>query len=136
MDRKKLFKILACLIILIFTADFAAHKFHWYFSVWYFDMLMHFLGGFWVALMLIWIWSGRASFPKLSANPVFKILSGVLIIGILWEIFELMVNNTIAQNPFDILDTLSDIFFDLAGGACSALYFLKRIARDGANKLQ
>lgn len=136
MERKKLFKILACLIILIFAADFAAHKFHWYFSIWYFDMLMHFLGGFWISLVLIWLWSGRDSFRKLSANPIFKILSGVLIIGVLWEVFELIVNNTIAQNPFDVLDTASDLFFDLAGGTFSAFYFFKKIALGGENEIQ
>ena len=84
---------------------------------------MHFLGGFWVGLLALYIFSPT----KISPRIFLKLLLFVLIVGIGWEIFEMVVNDVIAQNPFDLLDTTSDIFFDLAGGALSILYFLKRI---------
>ncbi|KKT01171.1 MAG: hypothetical protein UW07_C0023G0004 [Candidatus Nomurabacteria bacterium GW2011_GWF2_43_8] len=130
MDRKKLFKTLALVIILIFFADFAAHKLHWYSSIWYFDMLMHFLGGFWAGLVLIWLLPARSRFF------VYKILFGILLVGILWEIFQILVNSAIAQNPFDALDSTSDIFFDLAGGALAVLYFSKKIMLSGSNEVE
>ncbi len=87
-------------------------------------MIMHSLGGLWIGFTLMWILSKSESF-KLSLRLIFKIILGVLLIGIAWEIFEFIFNNYIAQNPFDILDTLSDIFFDLFGSVFAILYFLK-----------
>lgn len=123
MDRKKLIKRLIYLIFFILIVNFLANKFHWYFSVWYLDMIMHFLGGFWVGLLALYI------FPltEKSSHIIWKVLSFVFIVGIGWEIFEMIVNDVIAKNPFDLLDTSSDIFFDLAGGAFAVFYFLRRI---------
>ena len=132
MDRKKLFKRLAILIFLIFIINFFANKFYWYSSVWYFDMLMHFLGGFWVGLaFLLFLFKENLSFFL-----ILKIILGVLVIGFLWEVFEILVNNTIAQNPFNVLDTASDIFFDLSGGLFAMFYYLKRSSSIKENKVQ
>ncbi len=128
-DRKRLFKILAYLIFLLFLLNYIGSKFYWYFSIWWFDMPMHFLGGFCVGIGLIWFFS-RPSLrfqlePKALASFLFKIFLGVLLIGVLWELFEILFNNIIAQDSFYILDTVSDVFFDLAGGTFATLYFLK-----------
>jgi len=123
MDRKKLLTYLAFLIFFIFAVNYAAMKFYWYFSIWYFDMPMHFLGGFWLGLALIWLFSVK----ELSFKIIFKIILGVFFIGIFWELFEVFVDKTIAQNSFNLLDTVSDMCFDLAGGGLSIIYFFKRI---------
>ena len=129
MDRKKLLKFLVYLMLLIFIANSLALKFYWYFSIWYFDMLMHFLGGLWEGLFFIWFFS-IVDFPFLKLSPsvvdfklIYKTVSFVLLIGILWEFFEFFTNNYIGHDPFNILDTISDIFFDLAGGTFSIFYF-------------
>lgn len=127
MDRKKLFKHLLYLILLIFVINFVANKFYWYSSIWYFDMIMHFLGGLFLGLGLVWFLSYKNLFLELSWKLIFKIFFGVLLIGISWEIFEFLFNNIIAQNSFNTLDTISDIFFDLAGGVFAIIYFFKRI---------
>lgn len=119
-DRKKLFKTQAYLVIFIFLVNFIAVKLHWYDYVWCFDMLMHFLGGLWVGLALVWLFSGKGL--RFSLGMMLKIVLGVLIVGIGWELFELYFINYIAQNPFDALDAASDIFFDLLGGLCAMLY--------------
>ncbi len=131
MDRKRLFKILAYLIILIFLVNYVAVKLYWYNSIWYFDMIMHFLGGFWLSLALLWLFFKK----DLSLKLIFKIFLGVLLIGVLWEVYEILVNNTFAQNPFNTLDTISDIFFDLSGGVFAILYFLKRTMLLKENKV-
>ena len=112
------------LIVFIFIVNYLAMKFYWYSSIWWFDMPMHFLGGFWVGLFLFWL------FPleKISARMVLKIILGVLLIGIFWEIFEIVIGKVIIQDCLNTtLDTFSDIFFDIAGATFSILYFLKRI---------
>ena len=86
-------------------------------------MPMHFLGGFWIGLAFFYIFPPQSS----SINTILKVLLLVLLIGIGWEVFEILTNNLIAQNPFNSLDTVSDVFFDLSGGAFAIWYFLKRI---------
>jgi RsiW-degrading membrane proteinase PrsW (M82 family) len=82
-------------------------------------MIMHFLGGFWVALALVWLF-----FPKNNnLETMIKLLLGTLLVGIAWEFFEFFVNANIAQNSFDIEDTLSDLFFDMFGGGLAVFYF-------------
>lgn len=123
MDRKKLLIRLVFLIFFIFLVNLIASEFYWYYSIWYFDMIMHFLGGLWLGLAIFWLFSIK----ELSLKLILKIVLGVLLISIFWEIFEILVNNIIAQNPFSALDTVSDICFDLAGGILAVIYFLKRI---------
>ncbi|MFA6076999.1 MAG: hypothetical protein WC735_02905 [Candidatus Paceibacterota bacterium] len=87
-------------------------------------MIMHFLGGFWLGLLYFYI------FPFSKDHLVYailKILLFVLLIGVGWEVFEILVNGALAQNPLDFLDIISDIFFDLSGGVLAILYFSKRI---------
>ena len=122
MDRKKLLKYLLYLILFIFVANLAANKFYWYSSIWYLDMIMHFLGGFWLGLAFLWFLLKE----NLSFALILKIILGVLFVGILWEIFELLFNNIVAQNPFNILDTSSDLFFDISGGLCAILYIWRK----------
>ncbi len=124
MDRKRLLKRLVALIVFIFIINFIAGALYWYYSIWWFDMPMHFLGGFWLGLGYIWLFwpEDIASFAV-----IWKLIAAVLTIGILWEIYEIGVNNLIARNPFNALDTISDLFFDLAGGTVALLYAFKGI---------
>jgi hypothetical protein len=138
-DRKRLFKILTHLVISIFLVNCVAVRLYWYYSIWYFDMPMHFFGGLWVGLALIWFLSYKNSSLELSFKLICQIILGVLLIGFLWEVFEILVNNIIAQNQFNTLDTISDIFFDLAGGTFAVFYFffhslkIRRIMPTGEN---
>lgn len=88
-------------------------------------MIMHFLGGFWVGLAYTYFFSPE----KISGRLILKTLLFVLTIGIGWEIFEIVVNDVISQNPFNLLDTSSDIFFDLSGGLCAILYLWKKLQK-------
>jgi len=132
MDRKKLFKRLSLLVVSIFLANFLAMQFHWYSSMWYFDILMHFLGGLWVGLFVFWL----LKIKDISFSSVSKILFGVLIIGALWEIFEIVVNNLIAKNTFNVTDTVTDLIMDMIGGVVSIFYFSKDIFSEKADMLQ
>lgn len=127
MDRKKLFKHLSYLVFFIFVLNFIANKFYWYYSIWWSDMLMHFLGGFWLGLVCIWLLSFVKIPVEIDYYLIFKVFLWVLIVGVLWEVFEFYFINYIAQNQFNILDTISDIFFDLSGGMLAIFYFIKRI---------
>ena len=119
MTRKDFFIRITGLIFVIFFINYLAMTFHWYSSIWWFDMPMHFLGGLWVGILFIWIFYGK----KLDFSLIFKIIISVFLIGIFWEIFEIVVNNFTLADPFNLLDTISDVCFDVAGGAFAIWYF-------------
>lgn len=129
MDRNKLFKNTAYLLISLFIVNLVAVKLYWYYSIWYFDMITHFWGGLCLGLAFIWLFSFQNSSSRISLKLAIKIILGVLLIGVIWEIYEVLVNNVFAQNPFNTLDTISDIFFDLSGGICAILYIWKKMQK-------
>jgi len=85
---------------------------------------MHAIGGLWVGFILFYIFPIKGK----KFTYFIKVFLGILLVGVGWEVFEFVVNNLyLAKEPFDIVDTSSDIFFDMLGGACSIFYFSKRI---------
>jgi hypothetical protein len=112
MDKKKLLIRLISLIAFIFLLNLIILKFHWYYSIWWSDMLMHFLGGIWLGTAFLFV-----SKEEINTKVAFKILLGVLLVSVLWEIFEFILNNFTLKMEFSILDTLSDFLLDLAGGS-------------------
>ncbi len=124
MDRKKLLRRAAILVFFIFLLNSLASMFYWYSSIWWFDMPMHFLGGLWLGLIFIWFFKQT----EINIKLIFKIILGVFLIGFLWEIFEIIVNNLTLKDTFNTLDTISDLCFDIAGGAFAIwrFYFLQK----------
>lgn len=101
-------------------------------------MPMHFIGGLWLGLFFIYLFyipSESFRFSSESKALILKILLFVLSIGVGWELFEILFNNIIAKIPFNSLDTISDVFFDLSGGSFAVLYFLKFIMFTEKNTL-
>lgn len=117
MRNKKLLNVSAALIIFIFLINLLAMKFFWYYTFPWFDMPMHFLGGLWVALATFYLFN-----PK---SPWLLAFLSVLVIGILWEVFEFSLDAFITLRVWDSVDTLGDLFFDLLGASVGAVYYAK-----------
>lgn len=83
-------------------------KFQW------FDIMTHFLGGIWAGLFFYWLGAvaGR------SANILFAI-GGALLLGVLWEVFELAAG--ISGAPNYVSDTIIDVSMDLLGAVLAAM---------------
>ena len=140
MDKKSLRIPIAILIFFIFFVNWAAMKFYWYSALPWFDMPMHFLGGFWVALLFAFILLHHWRLPKSTESResppapkepfsiyfALQVIGGVLLVGILWEFFEVSVNNITVKEYFDIADTVSDLIFDLAGSLLALLFLYKK----------
>ena len=95
------------------------------YTTWWFDMVLHFLGGFWVGCFFIYLFARRVSLLNPSSRVIVNVILCVLFIALSWEAFEFYVNNMIGRFPFSVSDTTSDVFLGLAGGVCSMLYFFK-----------
>lgn len=122
MDRENLLKHLIFLMFFIFLAHLLAEQFYWYYSIAWFDMFMHFLGGVWLGLFFFYVFSRNKQIVPFAL----KIIFFILMVGILWEVFQFFTKNYIGGDPFDSMDTLSDIFFDLLGGLCVILYIWEK----------
>lgn len=123
-SRKNILSLLASSIIFLCIVNFIAIKGLWYYIFWYFDMPMHLIGGMTVSFLLVYIFYSKISSEE--KFPVFRLLISVFIIGFVWELYEQIVSVLISHNPQIYLDSISDLFFDLAGGIVGLLYITRK----------
>jgi len=83
------------------------------------DAISHTLGGAMLGGVLILLLSTKIV-KKVSLSQV---LVFALIIGVLWEVFEMYTGMTFVNDAGYWLDTFGDIFFDMFG-SCLAYIFL------------
>ena len=132
MFRTKLFRRVIFFFCLLAVLDYIGQTFHLFVVAPLFDVPMHFLGGFFVALvaLLLDLWRQKISFLR-SLSPVFSAIILVLIVGILWECYELLFNITFFSDGIVyVFDTTKDLLMDIIGGLFGAWYAL-RIQRNG-----
>lgn len=91
------------------------------------DVVVHFLGGLFVGLALIWVYlfsgilSESEKTPEIKISPLYIVL-GVLLVGLLWEAFEYLIGVFATEKMFP--DTIFDLFADVAGGLTAYTYLL------------
>lgn len=135
------------LIIIFGTLHLLAGIFYFYWTLWWFDYLMHFLGGLSLGLFFLWIFyasgfaanrreraglSGLARPARLQA--VFMSLIPVLILGIGWEIFEFVNGITQATEESYTLDVAHDLLADGLGAFAASIIGRWRGFYNNANK--
>ena len=81
-------------------------------------MVLHGLGGLWVALAFVWVLAMRDAPVR---APV--VLAAVLLVGVSWELFEVAVGMPREANY--ALDTVIDLGMDLFGGVVG-IFFIHR----------
>jgi hypothetical protein len=94
-----------------------ASKFILYWTVGWFDNVVHFMGGFSTGLFALWIYYLSGIFhPNVPTKKqiIIKSFLFVLVIGVGWEIFEYMNGLTQSTEGYP-LDTFHDLVSDLAG---------------------
>jgi hypothetical protein len=114
------------LIFLIWGIHTLASFFYWYDIFPWFDKFMHFSGGFWLAISFLWV--THTYIPE--REPPFKkysfIILLVLIVSLLWEIYEFGVQGLVSVTTLaNLPDSRSDLFFDLLGGTVGYLLAIK-----------
>lgn len=128
-------KSIVFLLIAILGTHVFALVFNWYWELPTLDVILHFAGGAWIALMFVWAilrWPEYASFSAQAWLLVFIGLSVVSFTGVLWEFFEfcfdIFIGGSLGAAPaqLGLRDTLSDLVFDLLGGAFILLWYVKK----------
>ena len=127
---RKIYPILLLfLIATIAILNFYAYRFHWYWEFWWFDIVMHTLGGIWVASFALWLRYFRSLAEEPITSPkkvsIFILaLVAVYVIGGGWELFEFSLDKFITFKIHDAANTASDLFFDGVGSIVGAILFL------------
>ena len=104
------------LLWLIFALNTAAMQLYWYWTYWWFDIPMHFLGGVWLGGMAILALRRFAPEKAEKRSVVYATAIGAaLLIGGLWEIFEFSLDTFVTMRVNDIADTITDFGMDVAG---------------------
>jgi hypothetical protein len=89
-----------------------------YWKFWWYDIMMHFLGGAIISASLLW--AILYELPERFRGRFFTLAYAVLavfLIGIAWEVFEYAVKTDPEFTRVEwILDTLLDLCVDIAGG--------------------
>jgi len=120
---------------LLFLASLGAYFFYWYTTIWYFDMPMHFIGGYFIGIALMYILGYRLQVTGFNKENIdnnknlnTKYLILILLaffIGFLWEVYEFAVDAYFNTHLIVLLDSFSDLCFDMAG-AVTAFFFIDR----------
>lgn len=103
-----------------------ASIFYFYWTIWWFDNAMHFLGGLSIAFFMLWIIHALGFFgnkvPSLL-KIILTVFLSVLTIGAAWEVFEYIfgiANPSVGQSY--ARDTAYDLTFDLLGALLAGFY--------------
>ena len=142
MNRSKLLPPIVYLMLLTFLLQKTAEKFYWYDSLRWFDIGMHFLGGFWVGMFFVWFFSTvrlpflRRPIRGMGRQTLGLALLFVLFVAISWEAGEFLTGNYIGQESWSALDTTSDIFWGLVGGVAALFYCFRKIMTVRSNNVQ
>ncbi len=129
MLRKAYPIFLLILIAIIAILNFYAYKFHWYWEFWWFDMIMHTLGGIWVASTALWLryfrpFSSEFFVVPKKSSVFFIAFVSIALVGGGWELFEFSLDKFITFALHDSWNTVSDLFFDFFGSILGVFLFL------------
>ena len=120
--------LIALIALLVAVLQFVAFKFFFYWTLWWYDVMMHGLGGFLIGSIAAWAYAFELK-QRVKLNTFFWIVGATLLIGILWEVFEYAVGFRLYDGLYQsyISDTLSDIGMDIAGALAAFLIFRRLV---------
>ena len=96
-----------------------------YARLFWWDIIMHFLGGIWVGGMTLWLFLRSVGRTGATVARAYCIgFAAALAVGIAWEIFEVIADPLLSGEAGYVLDTTKDLFMDSAGGLAAGGLFL------------
>jgi hypothetical protein len=128
MLKRRLLIISFFTILLVAIFHFMALKYSWYWSFRWIDIPVHIVGGFWVSLTVLWIALKVGHIEKITnykKRALVLMIGSAFIVGILWEVFEVVFKINFLHNVGYWRDSLKDILDDFLGGGLAYLYFIK-----------
>ncbi len=122
MHKKPMFKEMFVTLLLIWVLHLLGIYLYLYWLFNWYDIVLHFLGGVWVSLIIIWILSILEVQDK---KMFFYVLLSIIIIGFSWEIFEYLTGIT-GPTFIELIDTIKDLLNDTLGALIGFVYYTKK----------
>ncbi len=100
---------------------------YWYWIYAWFDLVMHFAGGFLIAVIILYIglYSGHVEWKAPRKEMFLVTFGGMLVVGLLWEGFEMVVGAmTVAYDQY-VFDTILDLVMDSVGAVAAFLLLVR-----------
>ena len=132
MLKSPLFKHSFVLFFIIGLLELVSMVFYLHWTLWWFDVVLHFLGGAWAAMTVIFVWHyHRVSINTSQLKIIWVGVIGAFFIGFMWEIYELSISATsFADGISYVRDTTSDLVMDCCGGFFASLYSFKILSKN------
>jgi len=127
MIRSAYFAVIVFLLVAVGVTNYFAYQFFWYWRFWWFDIVMHTLGGFIVGSATLWWFYLRKPISvqiELWKPAFFRAFAAISVIGAGWELFEFGKVRFIFLPIHDAGNTASDLFFDGVGCALAVILFM------------
>ena len=113
--------ILVLLISLVVLHALAIH-FYFYWTIWWYDIMMHVLGGLAAGFITLAICTGRIGEHVVPDGKLLLYVAlGSIFIGILWETYEYTTGVTFVTAGDYAFDTVADLLCDISGGLIAYL---------------
>ncbi|HBD24610.1 MAG: hypothetical protein A2566_02715 [Candidatus Zambryskibacteria bacterium RIFOXYD1_FULL_40_13] len=128
----RLFKNASYLFLLIAILYLFELKFYLAWSIWWYDMVLHFLSGILVGIVTTLIfhkffYKKDDEFLKIFVSAMVSIV----FVGIAWEIYELYFEMTSFSDGMNYyIDTSSDLFLDIVGALFGVWYGLAILKKE------
>ena len=98
-----------------------------YWSLDWYDVMMHFLGGLWTAFFALWAWNTPYALKCLPYFNKRNLLIFVFVVGFSWEAHEIVLGFTSHLDREYWPDTTQDFIFDMAGALVGAFIYRRSI---------
>lgn len=125
MLRQKLFKEFFIIWLAVGLLNHWATGADLYWKWQWLDSTLHFLGGATVSIFFLWLYFFSSAFqPQKRGLKHFLLISvlAVILIGISWEIYELILGEVQISGERYAQDTTMDIIMDFLGALVACLY--------------
>ena len=122
--KNQLFRWAFAVVVLVGVLHLAGTIYDFYWNSFWFDALMHFLGGLAVGLIFLWLWYVSGLFEKnipSKREAMVAALTFAMLVGIGWEIFEYAYGIAVPVGGNYPVDTFHDLLFDFVGGTAAGL---------------
>lgn len=117
------------LALLVAVLQSVAFSFFLYWTLWWYDILMHGLGGFLIGSIAAWAYVFELK-RHVGVNRFLWIVGVTFAVGALWEIFEYTVGFRVYDSLYEpyVVDTLNDMGMDTAGALLAFLMVRRFVA--------
>ena len=119
--------VLALIVLIALHLGGSFYSLYWVYPG--FDIVVHIVSGFWVALIFLWlalIWGQMQSLSDYQIKSLLIALVSALFVGVVWELVENFSQVTFTKSIGYSFNTALDLFNDGLGGLLAYLYFVRR----------